>query len=62
MSSKGPGELVSQFVVMLEMGEKKYGAALERFEYIFDQLEQLKVQEINRLEESNGAGVDFLDG
>ena len=46
---------------MLEIGEKKYRAAVERFEYIFDQLEQLKVQEVDRLEESNGVGVDFLD-
>ena len=36
-------------------------ATVERFEYIFDQLEQLKVQEMDRLEESNGAGVDFFD-
>ena len=62
VSSKNPGVLVSQFVViLLEIGEKKYRAAVERFEYIFDQLEQLKVQEMDCLEESNGAGVDFLD-
>ena len=53
VSSKDPGELVSQFVtILLEMGEKKYRAALERFEYIFDQFEQLKVQEMDRLEEA----------
>ena len=41
VSSKDPGELVSQFVgILLEMGEKNYRAAVERFEYIFDQLEQ----------------------
>ena len=62
VSSKDPGELVSQFVdILLQMGEKKYGAAVERFEYIFDQLEQLKAQEMDRLEESNDAGVNFLD-
>ena len=62
VSSKDPGELVSQFVaILLEMGEKKYRAALERFEYIFDQLEQLKVQEMDRLEEANLAADDFLD-
>ena len=62
VSSKDPGEFVSQFVViLLEMGEKKYRAAVERFEHIFDQLELLKVQEMDRLEESNGARVDFLD-
>ena len=62
VSSKDPGELVSQFVVILsEIGEKKYRAAVERFEYIFDQLEQLKVQEMDHLEESNRAGIGFLD-
>ena len=62
MSSKDSGELVPQFVVILsEMGEKRYRAAVERFEYIFDQLEQLKVQEMDRLEESNGAVIGFLD-
>ena len=62
VSSKDPGELVSQFVViLLEMGEKKHRAAVERFEYIFDQLEQLMAQEMDRLEESNSVGVDFLD-
>ena len=62
VSSKDPGELISQFVdILLEMGEKKYRAALERFEYIFDQLEQLKVQEMDRLEEANLAADDFLD-
>ena len=35
VSSKDLGKLVSQFVViLLEMGEKKYRAAVERFEYI----------------------------
>ena len=43
------------------MVEKRYRAAVERFDYIFDQLEQLKVQEMDSFEESNGAGVDFLD-
>ena len=62
VSSKDPGELISQFVdILLEMGEKKYRAAVERFEYIFDQFEQLKVQEMDRLEEANLAVDDFLD-
>ena len=62
MSSKEPGELISQFVaILLEMGERKYRAAVEWFEYIFDQLEQLKVQEMDRLEEANLAVDDFLD-
>ena len=62
VSSKDSGELISQFVdILLEMGEKKYRAAVERFEYIFDQFEQLKVQEMDRLEEANLAVDDFLD-
>ena len=52
---------ISVVVNLLEMGEKKYRAAVERFEYIFDQLEQLKVQEMDRLEELNLAGVGFLN-
>ena len=63
MSCVVPGKLISRFVViLLEMGEKKYRAALERFEYNFDQLEQLKGQEMDRLEEANLAADDFLDG
>ena len=62
VSSKDPGELVSQFVaILLVMGERKYRAASERFEYIFHQLQQLKVQEMDRLEEANLAADDFLD-
>ena len=62
VSSKDPGELISRFVaILLEMGEKKYRAAVERFEYIFDQLEQLKAQEMDRLEEANLAADDFMD-
>ena len=60
MWSKDPGELVSQFlVILLEMAEKKYRAAVEQFEYIFDQLKQLRVQKMNCLEESNLAGIPF---
>ena len=44
------------------MGEKNYRAAIERFDYIFDQLEQLKIREMDRLEELNGAGIGFQDG
>ena len=63
MSCVVPGKLISRFVViLLEMGEKKYRAAFERFEYNFDQLEQLKGQEMDRLEEANLAADDFLDG
>ena len=61
-SSKDPGESISQFVdILLEMGEKKYKAAVEPFESIFDQLNQLKVHEMDRLEEANLAADNFLD-
>ena len=63
VSSKDPGRLVSQFVViLLQMGEINTGLLQNDFEYIFDQLKQLKVQEMDSLEESNLAGVGFLDG
>ena len=56
VSSKDPEELVSQLVgTLLEMAKKKYEACVERFEYIFEQLEQLKVQEMMHLQE------DMLD-
>ena len=52
VSSKDPGELTAKLVgMLLEMSDKKYRAAVERFEYIFEQLEQLKVQEMVRLQE-----------
>ena len=63
VSSKDLADLVSQFVdILLEMAEKKYRAAAERFEYMFDQLEQLKVQEMDHLEKLDGPEVSFLDG
>ena len=56
VSSKTPEELVSQLVsTLLEMAKKKYEVCVERYEYIFEQLKQLKVQEIMRLQE------DMLD-
>ena len=45
---------------MSEIAEKKYRAAVEQFEYIFDQLEQLKIQEMDHLEVLNGPEW-FLD-
>ena len=52
VSSKDPEELVSQLVgTLLEMAKKKYEVCVERYEYIFEQLEQLKVQEMMRLQE-----------
>ena len=62
VSNKDPEELMPQFVdILLEMAEKKYKAAVERFKYNFHQLEQLKVQEMYRLEELNGPEVGFLN-
>ena len=52
VSSKDPEELVSQLVgTLLEMAKKKYEAFVEHYEYIFEQLEQLTVQEMVRLQE-----------
>ena len=52
VSSKDPEELVSQLVsTLLEMAKKKYEVCVERYEYIFEQLEQLKVQEMVHLQE-----------
>ena len=52
VSSKDPEELVSHLVgMLLEMAEKKYEVCVEHYEYIFEQLEQLKVQEMVRLQE-----------
>ena len=52
VSSKDPEELTAKLVgTLLEMAKKKYEACVERFEYIFKQLEQLKVREVVRLQE-----------
>ena len=52
VSSKDPEELVSQLVgKLLKMAKKKYEVCVERYEYIFEQLEQLKVQKMMRLQE-----------
>ena len=57
-SSKDPYELVSQSVyILLQLAEKKkYRATVEQFKNIFEHLEQLKVQEMDHLDESNEAG------
>ena len=56
VSSKDPEELTAKLVdTLLEMVKKKYEACVERFEYIFEQLKQLKVQEMDRLQ---GDGSD----
>ena len=36
---------------LLEMADKKYRIGVERYKYVFEQLEQLKVQEMIRLQE-----------
>ena len=52
VSSKDPEELTAKLVgTLLEIAKKKYEACGERFEYIFEQLEQLKVQEMVSLQE-----------
>ena len=52
VSSKDPEELVSQLVgTLLEMAKKMYEICVECCEYIFEQLEQVKVQEMVRLQE-----------
>ena len=60
VSSKDPEELTAKLVgTLLEMADKKYRVAVECYEYIFEQLEQLKVWEMDRLQEDM---VDeFLD-
>ena len=52
VSSKDPEELTAKLVgTLLEMAGKKYEACVERYEYIFEKLKQLKVQEMVRLQE-----------
>ena len=52
MASKDPEELTAKLVgTLLEMADKKYRAAAECYEYISEQLEQLKVREMDRLQE-----------
>ena len=56
VSSKDPEELTTKLVdTLLEMAKKKYEACVERFQYIFEQLERLKDQEMDRLQ---GDGSD----
>ena len=44
VSSRDLEELTAKLVgTLLEMADKKYRAAVERYEYIFEQLEELKV-------------------
>ena len=66
VSSKDPEELTAKFVgTLLEMGDKKYRAAVERFEYIFEQINDLMQMERDNLSEMNGDMMvclaEFLD-
>ena len=52
VSSKDPEELTAKLVgTLLEMAKKKYEACVEHVEFIFEQLERLKVQEMVSLQE-----------
>ena len=52
VSNKDPEELVSLLVgTLLEMAKKKYEACVEHYEYIFEQLQQSKVQKMMCLQE-----------
>ena len=64
--SKDPVELTAKLVgTLFEMADKKYRAALERHEYIFEQLNDLMQMERDHLAEMNGDMVvsvaEFLD-
>ena len=66
VSSKDPEELTAKLVgTLFEMADKKYRAAVERFEYIFEQINLLMQMERNNLSEMNGdmtvSAADFLD-
>ena len=66
VSSKDPEELTAKLVGMLfEMADKKYRAAVERFEYIFEQINDLMQMERDNLSEMNGdmmvSVAEFLD-
>ena len=66
VSSKDPEELTAKLVgTLFEMADKKYRAAVERFEYIFEQINFFMQMERNNLSEMNGdmavSVADFLD-
>ena len=55
VSSKDPEELMAKLVnTLFEMADKKYRAAVERFEYIFEQIDDLMHMERHHLAEMNG--------
>ena len=66
VSSKDHEELTAKLVdTLFEMADKKYMAAVERFEYIFEQIDDLMHMEHHHLAEMNGDMVvsvaEFLD-
>ena len=66
LSSKDPEELMAKLVdTLFEMADKKYRAAVERIEYIFEQIDDLMRMERHHLAEMNGDMVisvaEFLD-
>ena len=66
VSSKDPEELRTKLVdTLFEMADKKYRAAVERFEYIFEQIDDLMHMECHHLAEMNGDMVvsvaEFLE-
>ena len=55
VSSKDPDELTAKLVgTFFEMADRKYRAAVERFEYIFDKINDLMQMERGNLSEING--------
>ena len=60
---KDPEELTAKLVgTLLELADKKYRVAVERYEYIFEQINDLMQMERDWLSEMNGVMVDeFLD-
>ena len=66
VSSKDPEELTAKLAgTLFEMADKKYRAAVEQFEYIFEQINDLMQMERDNLSEMNGdmmvTVADFLD-
>ena len=55
VSSKDPEELTAKLVgTLFEMADKKYSAAIERYEYVFEQIDDLMCMEHHNLAEMNG--------
>ena len=66
VSSKDPEELTAKLVgTLFEMADTKYRAAEERFDYIFEQINDLMQMERDKSSEMNGdravSVADFLD-